>query len=58
MSVNKTLAKALIEEYGHEKGKEIYFKMESEGKDTFTKGLSTAEKEGHTQKRFPYKKRK
>lgn len=59
MPVNKKLAKALIEKYGYEKGKEIYYKMESEGKSTFTKGMKTAEeKKGETQKSFPRKSKR
>jgi hypothetical protein len=56
--VNKKLAKALIEKYGYEKGKEIYYKMESEGKSTYTKGMKTAEEKGETQKSFPRKAKK
>jgi hypothetical protein len=57
MPVNKKLAKSLIEKYGYEKGREIYFKMEEEKKDTFVKGLKTATKEKHVLKRFPRKKK-
>lgn len=58
MPVNKKLAKALIEKYGYEKGKEIYYKMESEGKSTYVKGMKTAEKKGETQKSFPRKSKR
>ena len=58
MPVNKKLAKALIDKYGYEKGKEIYYKMESEGKSTFTKGMKTAESKGETQKSFPRKSKR
>jgi len=58
MPVNKKLAKALIDKYGYEKGKEIYYKMESEGKSTYTKGMETADKKGETQKHFPRKSKK
>lgn len=58
MPINKSLAKKLIEKYGAKKGKEIYYKMEAEGKPAFKKGLKTAEKEGHTLKHFPKKKKK
>ena len=58
MPIHKKLAKALIKKYGYEKGKEIYYKMESEGKDTFVKGMKTAKEKNETQKTFPRKPRK
>jgi hypothetical protein len=58
MPVNKTLMKKLIAEYGYDKAKEIYYKMESEGKPSFKKGLDTAIKEKHTQKHFTKKGKK
>ena len=57
MPINKKLAKELIKTYGYDKGKEIYYKMEQEGKEPFKKGLKTAKKKGETGKRFPYKKK-
>lgn len=50
--------KALIKKYGLDKAKEIYYKMEAEGKTSFKKGLKTAIKEGHTQKHFTRKRKK
>jgi hypothetical protein len=58
MPVNKTLMKALIKQYGLKKAKEVYYAMENEGKPPFKKGLATAEKEKHTQKTFPKKRKK
>jgi len=58
MPINKKLAKSLIDHYGYDKGKEIYYKMEEEKKDPFKKGMKTAKKKGELGKRFPYKKRK
>ena len=56
--VNKTLAKKLIKEYGHDKAMEIYYAMENEGKPSFKKGMTTAMKEKHTQMHFPKKRKK
>ena len=56
--VNKKLARELIKHYGYDKGKEIYYKMESEGKTSFKKGLSTAKKKGEAQKTFPKRPKK
>jgi hypothetical protein len=53
MPVNKSLANNLRKKYGDKKAKEIYYAMENEGKDSYHKGMSTAKKEGHTQKSFP-----
>jgi hypothetical protein len=58
MPVNRSLLKKLIEKYGEEKGKEMYYAMESEGKPSFKKGLKTAIKEGHTLKKVPKTKKK
>jgi hypothetical protein len=58
MPVNKSLANSLIKKYGHEKGMQIYYAMESECKPTFKKGMKTAKKEGHTLKKFPRKRKK
>jgi len=49
---------SLRKKYGFEKGTEIYYKMESEGKPPFKKGLKTAVKEGHTQKGTRKRKKK
>jgi hypothetical protein len=57
MPINKKLADALIDRYGYEKGKEIYYKMENEGKPAFKTGMKTAKKKGETRKRFPRRKK-
>lgn len=56
--VNRTLLKQLRKKYGFEEGTRIYYKMESEGKPGFKKGLKTAEKEGHVQKGTRARKKK
>lgn len=50
MPVNSTLAKSLKRQYGSKEGERVYFAMENSGKPSFTKGLKTATKEGHTVK--------
>jgi len=47
--VNKTLLKGLRKKYGFDEGTRIYYKMESEAKPGFSKGIKTATKEGHVQ---------
>lgn len=49
--VNRTLADALIKEYGKKKGTDIYYSMEQTGSKSFKKGLKTAKREGHTRKK-------
>jgi hypothetical protein len=58
MPINKPLAKKLIEKYGHDRGMDIYFSLEREGKESFKKGLKTAISKGHILKKFPRKKKK
>jgi len=50
MPINVSLMKALKKRYGSQKGEDVYFGMENEGKPAFEKGLRTAKKEGHTVK--------
>ena len=58
MPVNRSLARRLIEKYGYEEGKRIYYAMENEHSDSFKKGMKTAMKEKHINKAFPRKKKK
>ena len=58
MPINKSLLKGLRKKYGKEKGDEIYFAMEQDGTLSFTKGLKTAIREGHTQKSIRKTKKK
>ena len=60
MPVPKSLAKNLIDQYGWDKGKEIFYKMRSEKHPSYMKAMATAEKEGkgHMLKEFPRKPKK
>lgn len=60
MPIPKKLAKRLIEQYGYEEGKRIFYQMESEHSEAFDKAMKTAmdEGKGHTLKAFPRKKKK
>lgn len=58
MPINRKLARALIKHYGWGKAREIYHKMEADGKPAFIKGMKTAESKGEIQKSFPRKSRR
>lgn len=53
MTVIRSLAKKLIQTYGHDKGKDIYSAMQEDNKLPFRKAMKTATKRGHTLKQFP-----
>lgn len=42
------MLKSMQKSYGKKKGQSVYFASENSGKKSFTKGVATAKKEGHT----------